>query len=449
MNVMSPERIGLSPDDFCADSQFCWYVPVSGYEGDSPTTSFHSRLRLYEDGKPLGPGHSNHDEIRHLGRGRYSHWGQHLMFSASDNTDPKTNGRRYSFQILPEGEENIEMPSTMHVGITSACNLTCRICRTDEPFHGSTLSDAAIDHLIEDAFPHLSELRLDVAGEPTLHRAKFMRLVSEATRQNVSVFMCTNAALMDRELADFICNSSMYKVQISFDSPDPGRLEWVRRGVKYDDLVRGIRHLVDARKAAGREGDLRFNMHAAVLKDTIDDLPDLVRLASDLGVDEVSTMFGFIHSYMDADWSIFWERARHNDKNDEAYRLAKSLGVRYNPWGKFDLAADPSARPPLVKVEKPCRYVYQWTYVDPSGYLAPCCIAPNHNLGSLGLQRFEEIWRGPAYKTLRETHTSANPSNAKCAACYIMMGWDKDSYVPYFDSKHWPEVRSRLGLPPE
>ena len=55
-----------------------------------------SRLALFEDGKPLPHPHSIHADIREFGNGRYSHWGDALYFSSSDNTDPFTNGRRYS-----------------------------------------------------------------------------------------------------------------------------------------------------------------------------------------------------------------------------------------------------------------------------------------------------------------------------------------------------------------
>jgi radical SAM protein with 4Fe4S-binding SPASM domain len=446
MNAITPRRIVVSANDLTQEKQNCWVVAIPDAESDGPDRAFKSRLRLFEDDKPLGPGHINHDEVRRLGRGRFSHWNGRLLFSTSDNTSPLANGRRYSYEIVPEGQDVLEMPSTMHVGITTACNLTCRICRTDDPHKGSTLSDEVIERLIAEALPHLSELRLDVAGEPTLHRGKFKRLLSAATEQGVNVFMCTNAALMDEELAEFICNSSMYKIQLSADSADRERLEWVRRGLKYEELIRGIGNLVAARKAVGREGDLRFNLHAAILRDTIDDLPDLVRLAAEMGVDEVSCMFGFVHSYMEVDWSPFWDRARHNDRIDECVALGKELGVHFNYWGKFDLSADPANRPALVKSDNVCRYVHQWTYVDPSGHLAPCCISPNHSLGSLKLQGFDEVWRGPAYQDLRRTHNTDSPTNAKCASCYIMMGWDKDSYQPYFDPHHWPEVRRRLGL---
>jgi hypothetical protein len=54
-----------------------------------------STLQLREDGRPLGPAHCSHDEVRRLGGGRYSHWGNLLYFSASDNSDASSNGRSY------------------------------------------------------------------------------------------------------------------------------------------------------------------------------------------------------------------------------------------------------------------------------------------------------------------------------------------------------------------
>jgi hypothetical protein len=55
-----------------------------------------SLCRLLEDGKTLPHPRSLHNEIRESGRGRYSHWTEtSVYFSASDSTDPRTNGRKY------------------------------------------------------------------------------------------------------------------------------------------------------------------------------------------------------------------------------------------------------------------------------------------------------------------------------------------------------------------
>jgi hypothetical protein len=72
---------------------------------DSSDNLARSPLELYEDGKPLGPAHSAHVDIRDIGLGRFSHWrGIGLIFSTSDNTDPNTNGRRYSIEQTGENK---------------------------------------------------------------------------------------------------------------------------------------------------------------------------------------------------------------------------------------------------------------------------------------------------------------------------------------------------------
>jgi 2-polyprenyl-6-hydroxyphenyl methylase/3-demethylubiquinone-9 3-methyltransferase len=67
-----------------------------GTLGDTPTNPQVSPVRLREDGKMIGLAHSMHAEIGELGRGRFSHWGDTLYFSTSDNSDPNSNGRAYS-----------------------------------------------------------------------------------------------------------------------------------------------------------------------------------------------------------------------------------------------------------------------------------------------------------------------------------------------------------------
>jgi len=65
----------------------------------SPGLSAHKRpsaALVIEDGIPLaGPANAVHEDIRRKGRGRFSFWHGYVYFSASDNSDPRTNGRCY------------------------------------------------------------------------------------------------------------------------------------------------------------------------------------------------------------------------------------------------------------------------------------------------------------------------------------------------------------------
>ncbi|HEX5053019.1 MAG TPA: asparagine synthase (glutamine-hydrolyzing) [Planctomycetota bacterium] len=54
-----------------------------------------AQLVVFEDGRPLPLGDSSVKSVAGFGRGRYCLEGEWLHFSATDNSDPTTNGRRY------------------------------------------------------------------------------------------------------------------------------------------------------------------------------------------------------------------------------------------------------------------------------------------------------------------------------------------------------------------
>jgi len=95
-----PEHSIAVPRPFRADDRRCFTFRVpAGWPSDADSGS---QLVLLEDGQPLGPAHTGHDDIRTLGAGRYSHWGDKLYFSSSDGSDPNHNGRVYSLELPAE-----------------------------------------------------------------------------------------------------------------------------------------------------------------------------------------------------------------------------------------------------------------------------------------------------------------------------------------------------------
>jgi len=61
-----------------------------------------SPVFVFEGCQQLGLPHSIHDDIVAHGAGRFSHWGEEIQFSSSDNSDPRTNGRTYSLVIAEQ-----------------------------------------------------------------------------------------------------------------------------------------------------------------------------------------------------------------------------------------------------------------------------------------------------------------------------------------------------------
>jgi hypothetical protein len=90
----------LSATRITPEIGFCYNYNLGPlYPGDGVKDVPPSTLRLFEDGKELAPAHVVHVDIREKGQGRFSHWITALYLSASDNSDPRTNGRKYTWQI--------------------------------------------------------------------------------------------------------------------------------------------------------------------------------------------------------------------------------------------------------------------------------------------------------------------------------------------------------------
>jgi hypothetical protein len=103
----------LDPADIKLSSGNAYFVafrktpplPILGTGGDNPSQPWGSDLEILENGVRLGPAHAMHGNVATIGKGAYSHWGTSqdsvVLFSTSDNTDPRTNGRHYTISVQP------------------------------------------------------------------------------------------------------------------------------------------------------------------------------------------------------------------------------------------------------------------------------------------------------------------------------------------------------------
>ena len=85
----------IKPEAINPEEGFCYTAALTlGRAGDHDG---QSECVLLEDGKPLSTPHAYHQEVRNIGKGKYSHWTKEMIyFSTSDNSDPRTNGRKYT-----------------------------------------------------------------------------------------------------------------------------------------------------------------------------------------------------------------------------------------------------------------------------------------------------------------------------------------------------------------
>lgn len=83
---------------FVHDNGHCWVASLpekANLFSDTPENPRQSGLKLFEDQVEIGIPHELHDNIRTMGKGRFSHWNNSFYFSTSDNSDPNINRRQY------------------------------------------------------------------------------------------------------------------------------------------------------------------------------------------------------------------------------------------------------------------------------------------------------------------------------------------------------------------
>ncbi len=100
-------KVNLSVSSLISDGGYSYRLNkvIPGTPADNVNSKTRSKLRLFENGVEMGPAHSQHSDIRTLGKGRFSHWSaangssESVRFSATNNTNPKTNGKTYAYCV--------------------------------------------------------------------------------------------------------------------------------------------------------------------------------------------------------------------------------------------------------------------------------------------------------------------------------------------------------------
>ncbi len=340
---------------------------------------------------------------------------------------------------MSDSSKKLNMPTHMHLNLTQRCNLKCRICRPDDYDKNNSLPSLnrdVIDKVINEAFDHLKQLRLDSSGELLLSK-HLSYVLEEATKRDVPIFVSSNGMLLNEEKAELLCNSSLETIQISIDSPEKKTLEWIRRGAKFEKVLKGAENLVEARRKTGKMLP-KIDFHAALLQQNLEHLPDLIRLAKKTGVDSVGVAYGYTHAIMDPEWSVFWDKEKCNSVIAESQVLAKELDIFFNSPASFNSTTEVIATPTRY-----CNYLYEWSYIDPSGSVFPCCIG-RYEMGDLNKTSFSDIWFGEKYNELRRTYNTSDPSFPKCSNCYITSVWNPEDYKAHFHPDHWDYVEKKL-----
>ncbi len=232
-------------------------------------------------------------------------------------------------------------PGFITVAGTSRCNIRCEFCinQWDAKPDGSNRPHMKAEHvkaIVAEVFPYLRQLALSVSGEP-LYDPHFQELLDAAREHGVFVEFTTNAMLVSKPgMLDRILQG-VGRVNISMDGATKDTFERLRGGAKFDKVCENVRMLTAGRAARGQRTP-EYNIRYILMRDTIDELPAMVDLAKDLGVDHLYTNHLQVFMAELKDQSLVQHKARANRAFAEARARAASRNQVVVLPADFDLA---------------------------------------------------------------------------------------------------------------
>jgi radical SAM protein with 4Fe4S-binding SPASM domain len=329
-----------------------------------------------------------------------------------------------------------DLPRELQVEVTGACNLRCRMCLVRyAPAVGraeGALSYPAFCELV-DTLPALTRLTLQGLGEPLL-APHLLDMIRYAAARRVEVGFNSNGVLLDHQWARDLVAAGAGWVHISLDGATAATYEDVRHSTtfaprpgQFDRVVANLRTLVAERAAAGAAKPV-IKLVFVAMRRNVAELPGLVDLAADVGVDELWVQ-NLSHTFGDTDPAGRYSGIR-------AYTAEESLVAdedQVMAGHAFTTATAVAAKRGLeLRLPKltarqvgqdavGCTWPWDSGYVTHRGEVQPCCMVMGSDratLGRLDEQPFAEIWHGERYQRFRAGLLSHDPPEV-CQGCSL------------------------------
>jgi MoaA/NifB/PqqE/SkfB family radical SAM enzyme len=337
--------------------------------------------------------------------------------------------RRYFEAIDGErGAVAAHEPVCLYLETTNRCNLLCETCpRTFDDLESPADMNWSLFTRIVDQLPRIDRVVLHGVGEPMLVRT-LPRMVRYLKARGTYVLFNTNGTLLTLKKGRELIEAGLDELRVSLDAAEPGAFLRVRGKDMFDRITRNVGAFTALLRAENIARPA-VSLWLTGLKETIDQLPDFVRLAARLGVAEVYLQrlvyFPEGQSLARAGSSLFASLGRDEQRRlDEAAALASELGIAFNASG----ATEPGTSLRRGAEGQPwslCRRPWTLMYFTAHGRAIPCCIAPfsqrgydGFTLGDATQDSLRRIWNGSRYRAFRTALLSDRPPRA-CASCGV------------------------------
>jgi radical SAM protein with 4Fe4S-binding SPASM domain len=304
-----------------------------------------------------------------------------------------------SFQLTKWMKRPIQwgLPMTISIEPTTACNLKCPECPSGLRIFSRETGNLKEDFFrktIDELYKELIYLIFYFQGEPYIN-PKFLDMVKYASGKGIYTITSTNGHFLNDENARKTIESGLDRMIISVDGTTQEVYENYRKEGKLETVLLGARNMVKWKKKMNSKTP-HIIFQFLVVKPNEHQIPDIYRLAKEIGVDEVKLKTAQVYDY------------------EAGNELIPTID-KYSRYKKMDDGKY------VVKNEllNHCWKLWHACVITWDGIVVPCCFDKDaiHRLGDLKNQKFSEIWQGKDYKQFRASLLKGRDQIDICTNC--------------------------------
>jgi MoaA/NifB/PqqE/SkfB family radical SAM enzyme len=318
-------------------------------------------------------------------------------------------------------------PKYVTIGAHAKCNANCVFCLGGKyPEFNLSIYKNLFENKLKNAFKNAEFVGFCGFGELVLMPdfIFFLRYIDLTLNENIKSFT-TNGIHITPEISE-ILTDGRYSLMVSLHASNKKLHEALVRVKSFDKIVANISRLVALKKQ--KKSTLHINLVFLITAQNIDDLPDFIKFAKNLGVDRVTCNYVTVYSPEQLSMSCYFSKDKTNKILEDSENLAKEIDMELILPPKF-MKYDKKDNPAL------CRDPWEFFYVETQGSVNPCCSAGEH-IGYLTKDSFNDIWNGPGYEALRKS-IAAGKTHLWCRHCLK------------YDLNNINDLRSHITFRPE
>lgn len=332
------------------------------------------------------------------------------LFSGKELTEQQKQNSELNIKELEVGKSIIESyPRRLVFELTNACNLNCVMCGRNAADFKPTIFDMDVFRSFEPLMDIVEEVTLMGWGEPTIH-PYFNEMLKIINNHSARKYFCTNGMNL-KKIKNAIFDYNVDVFAVSLDGATDETNARIRRGSKIDIITKDLKDIVSIRNAKGLKYPW-INFVFCAMSSNIHELPDLVRLAADIGIDEVKVVYLTVFEPSLLNETLWGHENEVKEIFEEAIRIGDELGIALKLPHLIgeDEAGD--------KYHKDCFVTWRDFFLGSDGYVRPCMSTPVQFFKYDTTKDFKQMWNSVEYQQYRKVVNDQQNMDSPCTRCY-------------------------------